>query len=40
MINDSEPAHDLAHSMDGRVLAISTGEAIVLRALNGPAPGG
>ncbi|MHA6765569.1 nSTAND1 domain-containing NTPase [Streptacidiphilus sp. PAMC 29251] len=32
VINAQEAAHDLAYSADGRVLAISTGDSIVLRA--------
>ncbi|NUT32354.1 MAG: WD40 repeat domain-containing protein, partial [Hamadaea sp.] len=39
VINDGETAHDLAASADGRVLAISTGDTIVLRALRGPGSG-
>lgn len=34
VIGPNEPAHDLVHSADGRVLAIGVGDAIVLRGLN------
>ncbi|WP_225834908.1 AAA family ATPase [Streptomyces sp. NK08204] len=35
LINDGHPAHDLATSADGSVLAISTGDSIVLRTRGG-----
>ncbi|MER6385439.1 hypothetical protein ABT274_37055 [Streptomyces sp. NPDC001127] len=35
VINGDDPAYDLSYSADGRVLAISTGDSIVLRTRNG-----
>ncbi|MEU6479815.1 WD40 repeat domain-containing protein [Streptomyces sp. NPDC047017] len=35
VINADQPAYDLSYSADGRVLAISTGDSIVLRTRNG-----
>ncbi|MBK3575627.1 WD40 repeat domain-containing protein [Streptomyces sp. MBT65] len=35
VINGDEPAYDLSYSANGRVLAISTGDSIVLRTRNG-----
>ncbi|GGT87879.1 WD40 repeat domain-containing protein [Streptomyces violascens] len=35
MINGDEPAYDLSYSTNGRVLVLSTGDAIVLRTQNG-----
>ncbi|WP_030910206.1 NACHT and WD repeat domain-containing protein [Streptomyces sp. NRRL F-5126] len=37
VINDGEPAYDLAYSANGQVLAISTGDSIVLRTRHGRA---